>query len=169
MNYLLDTSALVKRYHIETGTERVNTLFADKSARLFISDIAMVEFHSTLVRRVRTGELEEPRLAHALAQFANDVQSKHFRIIRVGDPIKRQAIALLLKHGPTRALYALDALHLAVAVTLNRERREMVFVTADQRLASVTELEGLRILNPEEEPQAEGVSDVQKSSRRQSG
>jgi hypothetical protein len=37
--YFFDTSALVKRYHIEVGTDVVDHAFEDKDAARIISDI----------------------------------------------------------------------------------------------------------------------------------
>lgn len=44
-NYFLDTSALVKRYHIETGTDEVNALLQQEDTWIFISDLSIIEFH----------------------------------------------------------------------------------------------------------------------------
>jgi len=41
-----DTSALVKRYHREVGTDVVDAAFVDKDATKMISDISVIEFYS---------------------------------------------------------------------------------------------------------------------------
>jgi hypothetical protein len=43
--YFLDTSALVKRYHLELGTEIVDAVFAENSSTKMISDLGVIEFY----------------------------------------------------------------------------------------------------------------------------
>jgi hypothetical protein len=149
--YLLDTSALIKRYHPEIGSQRVDELFETPEARRFIADLAVIELHSTLAKKVRTGEMDKRQFDHALAQFSNDYNERLFWVIRIGDALKEKAIQLLLKHAPSRALYTLDALHLAVAIGLQKERGPIHFITADERLGKIAKLEGIAVINPEKE------------------
>jgi hypothetical protein len=53
--YFLDTSALVKRYHPERGSEVVQCVFADRTARRLVSDISLIEMHSPITPRVKDG------------------------------------------------------------------------------------------------------------------
>ena len=46
--YFFDTSALVKRYHRELGTDLMDAAFGDKDATRMISDIAVIEFYSVI-------------------------------------------------------------------------------------------------------------------------
>ena len=57
--YFFDTSALVKRYHREVGTEIVDAAFDDKDATRIISDLSVIEFYSAFAKKVRTGEITE--------------------------------------------------------------------------------------------------------------
>ena len=54
-----DTSALVKRYHREVGTDVVEAAFSDHSITRMISDIGVIEYYSTFARRVRTGDITD--------------------------------------------------------------------------------------------------------------
>lgn len=47
MKYFLDTSALVKIYHKETGTEKVLNIYEDKND-IVIWELSKVEFISTI-------------------------------------------------------------------------------------------------------------------------
>ena len=47
--YFLDTSALAKLYHQEQGSERVEGWAADRTIRLWLSDLARIELHSVFV------------------------------------------------------------------------------------------------------------------------
>jgi predicted nucleic acid-binding protein len=54
-----DTSALVKRYHREVGTDVVDAAFADEGGIRMISDMGVIEFYSAFAKKVRTGEITE--------------------------------------------------------------------------------------------------------------
>ena len=71
--YFLDTSALVKLYHQERGTEIVEALAAEPTAQLWISDLARAEFHSTFVRKVLEGELDAAQFDAVAECFRDDV------------------------------------------------------------------------------------------------
>ncbi len=54
-DHFLDTSALVKHYHSEVGTPKVDLLWNTPGARLFVSRLGIVETVSTFAKKVRTG------------------------------------------------------------------------------------------------------------------
>lgn len=49
--YFFDTSALVKRYHVEAGSETVNGLFDDPDAVFAVASITITEFVSAFTRK----------------------------------------------------------------------------------------------------------------------
>jgi predicted nucleic acid-binding protein len=59
------------------------------------------------------------------------------------------ADALIDAHGPSQALRTLDALHLALALDLQRNGLVDSIMTADKVLCTVAPLEGLPVINPE--------------------
>jgi len=72
--YFLDTSALVKRYHLELGTEIVDAVFAENNSTKMISDLGVIEFYSTFAKKVRTGELSDAAFHSAIRLLAQDFQ-----------------------------------------------------------------------------------------------
>jgi hypothetical protein len=54
-HHILDTSALVKHYHWESGSVAVDQLWANPDARLFITRLSVVETVSTFAKKVRQG------------------------------------------------------------------------------------------------------------------
>ena len=50
--YYVDTSALVKRYHIESGSQRVDELFTDLTATFLTANIALPEITSAAIAGV---------------------------------------------------------------------------------------------------------------------
>ena len=87
--YFLDTSALVKRYHLELGTEIVDAVFAENSSTRMISDLGVIEFYSTFTKKVRTGELSEVGFRNTVTLLAQDVQDtlsrSHLSPMRTND------------------------------------------------------------------------------------
>jgi len=55
--FLFDTSALVKRYHVEAGSDKVDEIFEDSDNILIISELALVEVTSALLRKRNRGEI----------------------------------------------------------------------------------------------------------------
>lgn len=58
MNLFLDTSALVKLYHEEAGTDNLTEFLEKHSGDLIltISDLTIIEFHSAILKSVRRME-----------------------------------------------------------------------------------------------------------------
>ena len=143
--YFFDTSALVKRYHVEPGADRVNAIFGDPDNVLIISELALVEMASALQRKRNRGEITPQAMNEALAQFAhtvlNDLIVAGFR-----SGFIQQARDLVLQHG----LRTLDALQLTSA--LEFRALPVVFVCADDGLRQAASQEGLAVLDPEAAP-----------------
>jgi len=148
MNVFFDTSALVKFFHEEEGTETVSGLILDPSNDVWILDLARLEFLSAVFRRFRTGELEEDRLSIVIGSFEKQV--KHFNVESLGRAVLEEAVFLMKNHAKTHGLKTLDALHLA-AFSLISER-DWVFVAADDSLCSVAKALGYITVNPLKEP-----------------
>jgi len=142
VNLFFDTSALVKYFHPEIGTEQVTALIHDEVNKVWISELARVEFCSALFRRFRAREIDEQQLATALDGF--DETLANFRVQALGSPITEEAEHLLRKYGKTEGLHILDALHLASFSLL--AERGWQFVAADSVLCYVAQNEGFAVL-----------------------
>ena len=80
MKYFLDTSALVKIYHKEAGTEKVLNIYEDKSD-IVISELSRVEFISTIHRKFRNGEIDEKTLNILSEKFQFDIENRYEMLI----------------------------------------------------------------------------------------
>jgi len=145
--YFLDTSALVKRYVEEAGSDTVLRL-CEPAARneIVISILAEVELVSAIARRVRSNEL--PRVEGELVHtwFKEDLAQQYE--VRMLDAAVVSAATELLK---AHALRAYDAIQLASAFVsgaarLDRKLGPVIFVTADQLLGAVSESAGVPTL-----------------------
>ena len=148
MNLFLDSSALVKLYHSETGTDRLSELLDTNADDLIltIADISLLEFHSAVLKRVRIKEVTIKTAKAILAAFENDLAL--FNVVEVDSETKQIARGLLLQEAAKRNFGTLDALQLSAALSVDSVLPIDWFVTADKALLNIA---GgyLRVFNPE--------------------
>lgn len=149
MLYFLDTSALVKRYHVELGSPVVIGLFDDPTKQLAICDLSLVETLAVLARRRRRTEISEEDFDAARFRLALDINTEQVGVIDVERRHILVAHDLILQHP----LSGTDAVILACALDLTEE--SPIFVCADVRsgLLRAAEAFGLSTLNPLSPPQ----------------
>jgi predicted nucleic acid-binding protein len=124
----LDTSALVKLYVQEQGSEMVRKL-VDETSVVATSKVAYPEARAALARGLRDGLLEEKDYRHAVAALQNDWP--RYLALDVSDPITWLAGELAEKYR----LRGFDAIHLAAAVTLKTQvKGRVVAACFDDRL-----------------------------------
>jgi predicted nucleic acid-binding protein len=143
--YFFDTSALVKRYHHESGSGQVDAIFNDPDSDLIISELAIVELASALRRKQNRGEITVQALNNALTYFAHEV-SGDLVVAGFHSGFIQQARDLVLQRG----LRTLDALQLTSV--LEFRALSPVFVCADVGLRQAASDEGLTVLDPEATP-----------------
>lgn len=146
--YFLDSSALVKRYVTEVGSEWVESV-TDPSAghALIVARITWVETISAFARLKRESALLETDLDLTIRTFQFDWYTQ-YQIVEV-DALLTQLAGQLLLNYPLRAY---DAIQLAAALKLLPAIRHSAppytFVAADDRLLSAAQAEGLQVCNP---------------------
>jgi hypothetical protein len=82
-NHFLDTSGLVKHYHPEPGTPKVDFLWATQGARLFISRLSVVETVSAFATKVRIGLITAVDFGLLRRRFFADLRHGRPVIVRV--------------------------------------------------------------------------------------
>ena len=142
-----DTSAIVKHYNPELGTARVDSLL--DMGNTIISRLTIVEFHSSLTKKVRMGHLTSDEFQIASRIFRDDISAKRLNVVRLKIAHYESAVRLIRRIGPIRNLRTLDALQLSVVLSLNEPVRPVEFVCADQALCEIASSEGLTVVNPE--------------------
>ena len=144
--YYLDTSALVKLYVRESGTERLLRLAArSNNHRFAVLALARVEMHSAIRRRQRDGDIDGLGADRLLTQFEQHLESRFIKQV-LNDSLIDLATSFVNRH----ALRAYDAVQLAGCLMLkeNSASDEPSFVCSDQRLLQAAESEGLACLDP---------------------
>jgi predicted nucleic acid-binding protein len=148
--YYLETSALVKLYVREPGTERILAL-ANRTTenRLAILGLTQVEFRSAVRRRERNGEILPLVATQLLETFKRHLETR-FVSQTINDFVLDVASALVDRH----VLRAYDAIQLAGYVALRGSTGTdvPVFVCSDHALLEAAQLEGIPILDPASGP-----------------
>ncbi|RLC86009.1 MAG: hypothetical protein DRI37_07445 [Chloroflexi bacterium] len=147
--YYVDTSALIKRYVDEVGSDWLRaTLNVQPPPSIIVVHLIIVEVTSALTRRIREDTLTPTDYIQVQNAFRADCLNEYEMVTAVGDIID-QANRLLEKH-PLRAY---DAIHLAAAVVANQQLlahgfAPLIFLSADDRLNAAAAAEGLAVDNP---------------------
>ncbi len=144
--YYLETSALVKLYVREPGTEIMLRL-AERALghRLAVLAVSRVEFRSAVRRREREADRSKASAERVISMYEQHVQTRYLTQ-PISELVLGNACALLDQHG----LRAYDAIQLAGCLVLrgSSRREQPVFVCADAQLLEAARLEGLAALNP---------------------
>ena len=144
MIWFLDTSALVKRYIRESGSDWLRKEI--KSHQVLIAQITPVELASALGRNLKQGKVSDFVFRQARRRFLLHIKENQYKIEQMTQLVVNQAMRLAYAYR----LRAYDAVQLATAlVSVNvGERDRMFFVTSDGNLETVAIAEGLQALNP---------------------
>jgi predicted nucleic acid-binding protein len=134
MRIFFDSSALVKRYVREQGTDEVLAL-CDQATELCLSGIALVEIVSAFCRLKRKGRVSS-------AQYR---QLKNLLLEDITDAAISDLTPEVLHHSirtlEENALRGMDAMYIGSALTLKAD----LFVTADARQCAAARQAGLRV------------------------
>jgi uncharacterized protein len=113
--YFLDSSALVKRYAVETGTAWVNNLCdpANNHA-ILIANVTIVEVAAALASKRRSREIMDESCRQVMQDFIRDAAIQ-YRVLGVD----QRVITLGVDLTGRQKLRGYDAVQLAVALTAN--------------------------------------------------
>ena len=156
--FYLDTSAVLKRYRTEKGTDVVDHLYANKrrpdvhghlrgrrSDVLVTSHFTCLEVESVAARMRKGVRLDSAGYQALLGAFAYDLEN-----IMTIVPV---TTALLIESTAVASDFALrpgDSIHLAAAFYAQEQSKDVtVFVTSDKELVEAAQNANMRFLDPE--------------------
>lgn len=151
--YFVDTSALVKRYVTEIGSDWMKAVTDPESDnKIILSRITWVELISALARLQREGKVDPKDVSTTIQAFRYDWETQ-YQLVEVDKELIEAAGELVQKH-PLRAY---DSIQLASALKFfpvfeKTTPNAFSFISADDRLLNVAKAEGLRIDNPNRHP-----------------
>jgi len=139
----IDSSAFVKRYVKEEGSDAVQSLI-QRGEDIATSKLAYPEILSAFARKERAGELARGLRKKLLDQFEADWKSVF--IVELHDELLPTMKLLLTKYP----LKGADTVHLSSALWLKRAvQTDMTFVASDVNLFKAAQGERLRVFNPQ--------------------
>lgn len=145
MEYLFfDTSALVKRYYEEDGSENVDELIEDEDSTVIITSLSIIEATSAFRRKHNRGEIEQERMNRLLSTFFEEA-IQDFVIVPIEESFMKYSFSLILAED----LRTLDGLQLSAAITVNQEN--LKFISADKKLNEVAKEQELETHNPQKQ------------------
>jgi predicted nucleic acid-binding protein len=145
----LESSALVKRYAKERGTNYVIGLMRPSARNVIYSaKITEVEVCAALARRRKGLTITANQATKSISRFRR-VFARRFFTADLTDVVVNEAVRL----SDIYALRGYDAVQLATALVANRKRlgdglKHLVFVSADAELNNAAQTEGLTVENP---------------------
>lgn len=143
MIYYFDTSALVKKYILEQGTERVVDLF-EHNITAATSILTYPEMLSGIGRKRREGYISDKDFRTTLSKFEADWMA--FFIIEFHDallPVQRRLSNL-------HSLKGADLVHISSLLWMRDAAHDAVtLVASDMQLLQAAKLENVEFINPE--------------------
>jgi uncharacterized protein len=134
MRVFFDSSAFVKRYVREAGTDAV-LAWCDRASEIGLSAIALPEMISAFCRLRREHNIDDTQYRQLKSNLLADMEDA--ALCDVTPQVLVQAIASL----ETNVLRGMDAIHIGSAAALKAD----VFVSADQRQCEAALRAGLRV------------------------
>lgn len=151
--FYFDSSVLVKRFTIETGTKFVIDLMRPSAKhRLYSTKITEAEVCAAFSRK-RKGLVITPDFAAKSIRRFRRTFLANFNRPDLTDAVINEAVHLSNVHF----LRGYDAVQLATALESNRKRLNrglfpLIFVSADNELNNAAKAEGLNVENPNNYP-----------------
>ena len=153
----VDSSALIKHYIRETGTDALEAKLIEPNTRVFISTLGYAEISAAFARRMREGLLPRREASLLFARFREewmfDLNHVELNVGVLG------FIPRLVNDYPLRGP---DAIHLASALSLRDSARlsmhaatsvrSLTFASSDKQLNNAASAEGLAVFDPESKP-----------------
>ena len=134
MRVFFDTSAFVKRYISETGTDAV-LAWCDQATEIGLSGIALPEMISAFCRLHREGRITDTQYRQLKSLLLADIEDA-----AICD-LTPAVLGLAISSLETNVLRGMDAIHIGSAVALKVD----VFISSDKRQRDAAARAGLRV------------------------
>lgn len=134
MRVFFDTSAFVKRYVSEAGTDTVLE-WCDRASEIGLSGIALPEIISAFCRLHRENRITDTQYRQLKSLLLADIEDA--AICDLAPAVLKQAVSSL----EASVLRGMDAIHIGSAVVLQAN----IFISADKRQCEAAALAGLQV------------------------
>ena len=146
----IDTSALVKAYFEEPGSESVRALLDDKQGRLYLSGHVALETLATFAYKYRNGTLALRKYRKLRTRFL-DTFPRGYNVLAVTGEVVGRAMALADTHR-NLGVGTVDLIHVATAFQLRSEHPHVLpptIVCADRSMRLLAAAAGFDVFDPE--------------------
>lgn len=138
----LDTSAFLKLYLREEGSDYVQRCLESQDDPLPMADVLRWEFANALRLKVFWGDFGSATADHLLTLFEDRLYRGQYTVVEI-DPARRTKDVLeLVRHTAELGCRTLDVLHVATALQLSPQR----FVSFDQQQRRLAVAAGLQVV-----------------------
>lgn len=144
--FYLDTTALVKHYHLELGSRVVDDLIHHPGHAVVLGEPTISDLYAMLNRRVETGEITRDDYFTTVVTFEAEIAQGRFQFLEVDAATLKNIRVLILRHN---RLGVQQGLHLALSMEMLALKPTVV--STDPVLLLASEAEGLKAMNPEQE------------------
>ena len=134
MRVFFDSSAFVKRYVSEAGTEAV-LAWCDRASEIGLSGIALPEIVAAFCRLRREGRIDDTQYRQLKSLLLADIEDAAMC------DLSPEVLARSIDSLEANVLRGMDAIHLGSAIALKVD----VFISADQRQRDAASRAGLRV------------------------
>ena len=145
MKYYFDTTALVKIYHREIGSDQVIGIYNGED-NITISELGAIEFISTIYRKHREHEIDIDTLMAVISKFQEDMDTR-YEVVKFFSLVMEEAWNLICNYAPQHSLRTLDSLQFAFFKVYCDPID--TFVCADKNLIKLVNLAGFTVLAPQ--------------------
>ncbi len=139
MNYFMDTSALIKKYIQERGSETIEVLM-DKADIIYVASLTKIECFSVIKRLLQDKLISASDYSRMKKEMMTDFD--YYTIVKFNDVIEEAAARLLDSHQ----LKTLDAVQ-AASVSVMRDKIN-AFVVCDKNLIKFGKSEKIHTIDP---------------------
>ncbi len=141
-SYFFDSSALLKRYFEEEGTDKVDELFNNKDNIIIVSALAISEVVSAFTRKKTEKKLSENTYKLLIGKFFEELLSRA-TLVSIDDLLIEKSVTLIIDEG----LRTLDSLQLAAFLKIKEIQNDITFVSADEQLTEIAKKLKLSVLD----------------------
>lgn len=142
--FFYDTSAFVKYFTLERGSDKIISFIDDPANETWISELTLTEYYCALHRKYRNKEINEKQLNEAIEGFNEAVCS--FNVEEITGFIFQQSRKYVLQYGRNSGLRTLDALQIAAFVLVAES--DWTFVASDTIPCEIINTMGYHVINP---------------------
>lgn len=137
----LDTSAFLKLYIREDGSESVQGALESQDEPIPVLDVLEWEFVNALRLKVFWGELDGPTVNHLVALFDDRLLRGQYVVADIDRDRLTTDVRVLSMHTQTVGSRTLDVVHVAIAHQLQVN----AFITFDDRQRALARTAGLAV------------------------